>query len=65
MRRTDCEGEALTDRLRGGSPREMFMPNRSYRKFDQVAALLLALALASLNIVIWWLIVIWWSPLVP
>jgi hypothetical protein len=32
---------------------------------DQVAAVLLALTLASLNIVIWWLIVIWWSPLVP
>jgi hypothetical protein len=41
----------------------MFMPNRSYRKFNPVVALLLALLLASLNIAIWWLIVIWWLPL--
>ena len=39
----------------------MIKANRSYHKFDLVVALLLALALASLNIVIWWLIVI--SPL--
>jgi len=41
----------------------MFMANRSYRKLDQVVALLMALLLASLDIAIWWLIVIWWLPL--
>jgi len=31
-------------------------------KATQIVALLLALALAALNIGIWWLIVIWWLP---
>ena len=39
------------------------MPNQSYRKLEPVAALLMALLLASLDIAIWWLIVIWWLPL--
>ena len=37
---------------------------RANRSFDPVAALLMALLLASLDIAIWWLIVIWWLPLV-
>jgi hypothetical protein len=41
----------------------MVRATQSYHKLDRVVALLLALALASLNIVVWWLIVIWWLPL--